>query len=789
MSNTSLTTASSPSALPAPSGVGTRNTSLDNPPYTVIQKNGVDVMDLADGIDLAAYPNTEEDEEHGVLLVKGSDWKQNGTNLIDKEPSAVDFITNLPVFESSEGKLEITDVVIKKNGTAVMTGPKKINFLGDMLVSASGDDVIINLSGDGFFGDGLDGDYTLDGAQTAVSGLLGKGSDQSSKSIAHIYPINAVQTDSDVIGTFYDSRQVERLSLVGLNTKIVIDITMDTGFGALDEGAGFVMDSTYLDAQGVLSRQTFNGVISKINSSSQIECTVTSPSDTLLTPISPYRTETVYSLSVSSTGKTSTAQGTLLRPSYSYIETESDFFTSDFANRTIKTTVAETEYTFVVDQYVGPTVATATLIKPQSISVSLSFSGASIYFNGLQNNYITDFKGRAELAYRYAAFVLDSIGQDIGYSAAVVFNSDHEFTSNDIIRISGVTGVDGINGVWRILSLESNIVILIGVTLSATSVIGTGGSAIKLVDYSLQRDAFFDNLTIADNVRLLTNNYRLFVKGDFVVNGVLSNSGGDGASSGYFPSMGTGGAGGAGGITTFPSPQAGSAGSTGASQTNSIFNSSDEPNNGIGGFGGGGDGSTLAGGDGGVYGFSGSSTKITEPFTTRFNLITGNCFTFDGAMFRIKGHASSGGGGGGGVGGFYSVDYVGGVGGRGGKGGDNAGFLLLCAGAISGTGMIVCIGGVGSNGQDGATGVKVDGTHATYSGCGGGGAGGGGGGGGILVLMSRHIESTVTKNVLGGFGGRGGFITRNDPTGVLKAPSGDYGNTGRTGIKYEFIIT
>ena len=69
-------------------------------------------------------------------------------------------------------------------------------------------------------------------------------------------------------------------------------------------------------------------------------------------------------------------------------------------------------------------------------------------------------------------------------------------------------------------------------------------------------------------------------------------------------------------------------------------------------------------------------------------------------MFRIKGHASSGGGGGGGVGGFYSVDYVGGVGGRGGKGGDNAGFLLLCAGAISGTGMIVCIGGVGSNGQD-----------------------------------------------------------------------------------------
>lgn len=787
MGNTSLTVASSPSAIPAVENAGTRNTSVDEPPYTVVQKNGVEVAPFPSTLELDAYPNSEEGEN--AVLIKGIDFQKNSVDLIDKEPSSINLITNCPVIESPANTLEITDIVIKKNGTSIMTGPKQINFTNEVLVTEDTQEVSVNLAGKGFFGDGSDGDYTLDGTQAAVSGLFSKASAEVAKDISSIVPLIVTEELSAITGDFYASRQSYPLSAIATVQYIVINISMNSGFAAGDVGQIATIDSTYLDSNGVENRQSFSVTITRVNSASQIECETVSPSSTLLNPISPYRTETVYSLTVGV--KSSTAQGTLLRPSEGYIALNSSYFTADSVGRFIYCTVAAVDYVFRISSYINSTTVTVSMLSPRETVSSLSINGFTLKYSNITENFVETNSGDADLVNAYAKYELELFGLTVNTSAVVVFSSSHGFSSDDLIRISGVTGIPSINKVWRIISLESNIVVLHGYTFSDVLLSGAGGTAIKLVDYTLSRDAFFGSLTIADNARLCTNNYRLFVKDTLTIEGALSNNGAEAGTTGYFPAMGTGGNGGRGGITAFPTPENGVAGSNGAAQTNPIFNSSDELSNGAGGLlGGTGDGSTLGGGTGGAGGSSGTSTKITEPYTTRINLISGNCFSFAGTTFRIKSHASSGGGGGGGVGGYYSISYNGGVGGAGGRGGNNGGYLLVCAGSIFGSGIICSFGERGANGVNGTIGQIFSTRDKTSSGSGGGGSGGGGGAGGIIVIMSRYTESTISKSVLGGVGGKGGYIFRFNPVGSpVSAPSGGNGYIGRTGITYEFTIT
>lgn len=62
--------------------------------------------------------------------------------------------------------------------------------------------------------------------------------------------------------------------------------------------------------------------------------------------------------------------------------------------------------------------------------------------------------------------------------------------------------------------------------------------------YTLLRDAFFNNLTLNNGITLKTGGYRLFVKGTFANNGIVSNTGSAGANGGnaVTTTAGTGGA-------------------------------------------------------------------------------------------------------------------------------------------------------------------------------------------------------------------------------------------------------
>ena len=791
MSNTSLTTASSPSALPAPSGVGTRNTSLDNPPYTVIQKNGVDVMDLADGIDLTAYPNTEEDQEHGVLLVKGSDWKKNGSDLIDKEPSAVDFITNCDVEETPSGSIRITDANIKKSGTLIKAGPKKINFLGDTLVSEEDGTVSVNLTGKGFFGDGSDGSYTLDGSQGSVSGLFTKGSAPTSKSIVSIRPINVISTPRAISGSFYPARGFHQTSLLEFTNKITVDIPMDSSLSSSDEGKTAEISCTYKDSSGNITTRTFFVIVDTVLSSSQFIAYTASPTD-ITTAISPYRTETVYSLSVN--GKNSTANGTLLRPSKNYIALDDDGFTAEDEISYLSANINSLDYILYVDEFVDERTVTLEQVNfPERPLVSTHpLSSFTITYGNVLRRLVGGYIGEGVIIESYALNMIAQFGLKDESTALIQFSDSNPFTSDDFVKISGTSGVSGIDGVYRMVSLGANLGLLYGLTLDPEDV-ATGGTASGLTDYTLSRDAFFDSLIITDAARLCTNNYRLFVKDSLVINGIICNNGNVAGTTGYFPAMGTGANGGAGGLTQFPTPANGTAGSAGSSATNPLFDSSLDATSGKGGLGGSGGtafgGAGRAGGNGAIGGARGTSTPITESFNTRFNFITGSCYSFSGTMFRVRTFGCAGGGGGGGVGGFYSVSYVGGVGGDGGRGGDNAGYLLISAGSMSGTGLITSIGGAGTEGVAGSSGAQVGRTDGDMSGSGGGGGGGGGGMGGLVILFSRFISSTIQTSTIGGVAGKGGILTVPTPFGVKAFFSGKDGYIGREGQTYEFIIT
>lgn len=372
---------------------------------------------------------------------------------------------------------------------------------------------------------------------------------------------------------------------------------------------------------------------------------------------------------------------------------------------------------------------------------------------------------------------------------ALVKATAHGLSSNDSVLISGFTAL---NGIYEIIVVTSDYFILRDSTMSGTYT--SGATVKKLESYTLLRDAFFNNL-ILTNVRLITANFRLFAR-TCTGTGRICNSGDVAtAGTGYFPTPEAGTAGGTGGTTNLPGPdaQGGTQGTASSAITTSLFDNSFSPTNGQGARGGDGDDNSVGeyfGGPGGAERNPASTSRPTDTFRGRFNLITGVSLSTS-TLYKFTGYSGSCGGGGGGAGAFESINYPSGVGGNGGHGGNNGGIMLIAIRYITGTIKIKSNGSVGTNGAVGTAGAMNYSTR-TPSPSGGGGGGGGGGSGGAIFFFYQVKSSTIMTEARGGDGGRGGGKLRNiiDPYYLQSfSESGFSGLIGNPGLIEEYQIT
>ncbi len=260
---------------------------------------------------------------------------------------------------------------------------------------------------------------------------------------------------------------------------------------------------------------------------------------------------------------------------------------------------------------------------------------------------------------------------------------------------------------------------------------GRDGLVRLTADTEIDRDMFYESLTIDPGVTLKSNGHKIFVKDRLINHGTITADG-------------LGAAGGAGGG---PSGWAQINGRSGSSVTWSL--------GGVGGAGGIGGYAVQTrvsgrnvypeyrpGGNSGSGGALSSIDSVPSPLDL---LDTG---------VVIQGGS---GGGGGGAGSSFSTTYP--IGGTGGVGG---GVLHIFAKIIDNQGLI------SANGTDGGMG-------ATGS---AGAGGGGGGGGGVLYLVSSDVVGGK-KSVLGGQGGLKGVNPQNIPN-YMHSQSGAAGAAGST---------
>ena len=283
---------------------------------------------------------------------------------------------------------------------------------------------------------------------------------------------------------------------------------------------------------------------------------------------------------------------------------------------------------------------------------------------------------------------------------------------------------------------------------------GSDGDVIVSTEINLERDMFYNNLTVESTGIINTKSFRIFVKDQFIKKsgGILRNNGNIGGN-GTVPNGGiagtavaagslvgglagsAGGYGGSAAIAGYPGLSAlkslGSAGSGG----------------GRGGLGSSG-GNQRSGGDGGSQ--TGIVYNIPNSFFSAYYLLD--------TLPSITAMTISAGGGGGGGG--YGQSTSGGGGGS----GSNGGIIWIAANRmfIEGENEIQANGGTGGNGANAS--------HTD----GGGGGGGAGGSGGVIILIYGERTGTGTLSVAGGEGGTGG---------TSSTPGVD-GSTGQTGKTY-----
>lgn len=279
---------------------------------------------------------------------------------------------------------------------------------------------------------------------------------------------------------------------------------------------------------------------------------------------------------------------------------------------------------------------------------------------------------------------------------------------------------------------------------------------------TLTQDMYYNNLTINGSGVIVTNGYKIFVKGILDISaapiGAIQwngNAGGNasGATGGTAPAAQPGGTvaainqGGSGTTATTGNGTAGGAGTIGAAS-----------NGGVSGVGGG--GGTGTSGTGGA-GSAARTPSANNPF-----LIYQTNF-LDGATLMSGGSGAGGGGAGAGDGTNN--------GGGSGAGGNGGGLVVLYANSIvksSSTlaGTIQANGGIGGNGGNTSAGVT------------GGGGGGGGGAGGWVYIAYNFLFGPVITALVQANGGNGGTGGNGTGSGATGGAGGNSGSGGRINI-------
>lgn len=257
---------------------------------------------------------------------------------------------------------------------------------------------------------------------------------------------------------------------------------------------------------------------------------------------------------------------------------------------------------------------------------------------------------------------------------------------------------------------------------------GSDGNVTISGPTTLTRDMFYNNLTVNTGVVLSTGGYRIFVFDTLTLSGTakIERNGENGADAVF------GGA----------SPGAGGQGHS-FTGLGTLYNQTGS--GGGGGVGAGANGTGTAGfrgignaGAGGAGGFWGATTggSASQPPSADFGDIRSLPQAVLGRSFgqgNFQGGQVAPGGGGGGGSQFTSQS-------TGGGGGAGAGWAVVCAKTLAGSGTIEAKGGHGGNGADAPLSYGTD----------GGGGGGGGSGGIVTVVYSTGTPNTV---VTGGTGG------------------------------------
>lgn len=307
--------------------------------------------------------------------------------------------------------------------------------------------------------------------------------------------------------------------------------------------------------------------------------------------------------------------------------------------------------------------------------------------------------------------------------------------------------------------------------------------------YTLGRDVYFNNFTLANGITLISNGYRIFAKTSATINGTISNIGPNGGNGGNAAALVQGSGGVAGGTAKggyLATPQAGrnggaggptqNSGSNGAAGTGTLAAISLGQAGRAGGNGGNSSQTSRPGGSGGGQGGS------LLPFTTggvRHLIASLENRAFGPSSVVAPVLFTSGGGSGGG--GAAASGATAGAGGGGGASGSDGGIIVVAASLLQGNGTISAIGGNGGNGGNGAA-------ATAGNDCGGGGGGAGNGGnGGWLVMVYNTKTFSGTATVAGGNAGNPGSGGAGFGTG-LAGTSGQTGLPGLTGVLSEFSV-
>jgi hypothetical protein len=350
----------------------------------------------------------------------------------------------------------------------------------------------------------------------------------------------------------------------------------------------------------------------------------------------------------------------------------------------------------------------------------------------------------------------------------------NEWLANNPILSLGEIGYETDTGLFKIGNGSSSWALLTYAGTATTPVSvptsfgggNDGNISLSSGTMTLQRDMFFNNLTLSGTGSIVTNGYRIFVAGTLDISNAqtaaIQDNGGAGGNS-------SSSAGGLAGVadasnTVGGSGSAGVVGAVGAIGVGVEGGASGASANANGGS----SGASGAGGNG----YTGSVSEaggIARPGSaaTPYFIQRSTPNLLKGVTLILGGIGGAGGSSGGGDG-----TNVGGGGGGGGAGG---GVIFIMAniinrGSSTAVAAIQAKGGLGGNGWAPTGSVVANGVR-------GGGGGAAGGGGGWIFLVYSSLTGSTGTNILGASGGAGG----NGGAPLNQSAASGTGGSGGTG--------